>query len=436
MKMAIIGSGSSYTPELIEGLILRAKTLPVTELAMVDVPEGADKMEIIRALTVRMFEKANLPVRVTATFDCREALKDCSYVITQFRVGRMEARAKDEAIPLKYNHLGQETTGPGGFANALRAIPVALSVAKDMEELCPDAWLINFANPSGIVTEAINNYSSIRCIGLCNAPMGLQRGLAKYFNIDEKDLYVEYIGLNHLSWAKRIFIKGTDKTEELYKDEAFLKYAASMLSPLPGAKELISILKMIPSYYYNYFYFERQAVEKELESVKNGLGTRADQVMAVEKELFELYKNPDLKEKPAQLSQRGGALYSEAALSLIESIHTNDGRMHIVNVKNNGAIHDLPCDAVIETNCLVNSSGAHPVASGRLPEGVAAITKAVKAYEQLTVKAAVTGCKDTALLALLSNPLVHGADNALNMLNDFLEAHKPYLPQFYSEEEK
>jgi 6-phospho-beta-glucosidase len=436
MKIAVIGGGSSYTPELIEGLILRSKILPITEVAMVDVPEGQEKLNIIYDLTLRMFKKANLPVKVTATLNRREALEGCSYVITQLRVGRMEARAKDEGIPLKYNHLGQETTGAGGFAKALRTIPVVLSIARDMEELCPDAWLINFTNPSGIVTEAVRTHSSIRCIGLCNAPTGLYRGLSRHLNVGMDDLYIQYIGLNHLSWAKKIFVKGEDKTDELFGDEKFVEYVSHMLSSQPGAKELISILKMIPSYYYNYFYFEKQAVEKEIESVKNGTGTRANQVMAVEKELFELYKQPELQEKPAQLSQRGGAYYSDAALSLIESIHTNDGRMHIVNVMNQGAISDLPYDGVIETNCLVNSAGAHPIASGKLPEGVAAIIKAVKTYEQLTVKAAVTGCRQTALLALLSNPLIHGADNALHLLNDLLDAHKAYLPKFFPEEGK
>lgn len=434
MKIAIIGGGSSYTPELVEGLILRTKTLPVTEIVLVDVPEGAEKLDIIHGLTIRMLEKANVPVKVSATLDRRQALEGCSYVITQIRVGLMKARAKDESIPLKYNHLGQETTGAGGFAKALRTIPVILSIARDMEEFCPDAWLINFTNPSGIVTEAVLKHSSIRCIGLCNAPIGLLRGLSRHLNVDQDDLYVQYIGLNHLSWANRIFIKGRDVTDELFSDDNFVQYAANMLSGHPGARELIATLKAIPSYYCNYFYYERQAIEKELESVKNGEGTRATKVIAVEDELFEIYARPELNEKPAQLSQRGGALYSEAALSLVESIHTNNNKMHIVNVQNKGAIPDLPYDAVIETNCLVNSTGAHPLASGNLPAGISALTKAVKTYEQLTIQAAVAGCRKTALLALLSNPLVHGADNALNILNDLLEAHKAYLPQFFKGE--
>jgi len=434
MKIAIIGGGSSYTPELIEGLILRTKTLPVTEVALVDVPEGKKKLDIIHGLTTRMLEKANVPIKVTATLDRRQALEGCSYVITQIRVGLMDARAKDESIPLKYNHLGQETTGAGGFAKALRTIPVILSIARDMEELCPDAWLINFTNPSGIVTEAVLRHSSIRCIGLCNAPIGLLRGLSKYLEIDPDDLYVQYIGLNHLSWANRIFIKGRDVTDELFSNDDFLQYATYTLSGNPGSKELLSVLKAIPSYYLNYFYYERQAVEKEMESLRNGKGTRATQVIAVENELFELYARPDLNEKPPQLSQRGGALYSEAALSLVESIHNNDNKMHIVNVQNKGAIPDLPYDAVIETNCLVNSTGAHALASGNLPVGISALVKAVKTYEQLTIQAAVTGCRQTALLALLSNPLIHGADNAINILNDLLEAHRAYLPQFFGGE--
>lgn len=435
MKVAIIGGGSSYTPELIEGFILRRDSLPVKDLVLVDIEEGQEKLDIIYELSKRMLEKAGSKIKLTKTLDRDQALKGASYVLTQLRVGRIEARAKDESIPLKYQRLGQETTGAGGFAKALRTIPVILSIAKDMERLCPDAWLINFTNPSGMVTEAVLKNSKIRSIGLCNAPIGLQRGLADQLKIDPKDLYVEYVGLNHLSWTKRIFVKGRDVTEELFSKDDFVEYVAGIIGGHKGAKELVAALKTIPSYYCSYFFFEDQAIQKDLDNIKEGKGTRADQVMALEEDLFKLYASPDLDEKPEQLSKRGGALYSEAALSLIESIHNNDGKMHIVNVMNKGAITGLPHDGVIETNCIVNKSGAHPIASGQLPRGSSALTKAVKAYEQLTIEAAIDGCRQTALLALVSNPLIHGADKALDILNDLLKAHKPYLPQFYSKEE-
>jgi 6-phospho-beta-glucosidase len=433
MKIAIIGGGSSYTPELIEGLILRRDLLPISHVALVDVPAGEEKLRTIRDLTCRMFEKANLPVQVTAGYDRREALKDCSYVITQFRVGRLEARAKDESIPLKYNTLGQETTGPGGFAKALRTIPVILDIARDMEALCPDAWLVNFTNPSGIITEAVLKHTAIRSIGLCNAPINMYRNLVSKLQLTEEAVSIRYVGLNHLSWISRIYVHGQDKTNALFSDPDFASYAASLMGGQTGNQEIARIMKLIPSYYLNYFYNDRISVEKERKAIQEGKGTRADQVMAVEKELFELYANPDLKEKPAQLSQRGGALYSEAALSLIQSLHNNEGKMHIVNVMNQGAISDLPGDCVVETNCLVDKTGARPIASGPLPSCVASLTKTVKDYEQLTIQAAVTGCRDTAYLALLNHPLVHSAADALHLLHALLDAHQAYLPQFFKE---
>ncbi|MCX7747292.1 MAG: 6-phospho-beta-glucosidase [Clostridia bacterium] len=431
LKIAVIGAGSSYTPELMDGLIAKAKSLPVSEVAFVDIEEGREKVEIVHALTQRMFEKAGLKTKVYIQFDRREALKGCTYVITQFRVGGLDARASDEKIPMKYNTIGQETTGPGGFAKALRTIPVILSIVKDMEEICPDAWLINFANPSGIITETVKAYSKIKCLGLCNVPINLERNLAKEFKAEPEDLYCEFVGLNHLSWIKKVYVKGVDRTEELFTSSIFEQSIMNNVPAVPGAKELIKTLKLIPSPYLHYFYFENHMLKEERESVEKGDGTRADKVKKVEAELFQLYKNPDLNEKPQQLSERGGAYYSEVAIALIDSIHNNLGKIHVLNVPNQGAMPDLPSLSVIETNCIVNSTGAHPIASGKLPDSIRGLITQVKIYEEYTIKAAVTGDRESAYLALLNHPLVHGSDVAVDLLNDILEANQKYLPAFF-----
>jgi len=430
LKFVIIGGGSSYTPELIEGLIERYGILTASEVVLVDIEEGKEKVNIIKELSERMVKKSGLNIKITATMNRREALAGAAYVITQFRVGGLDARSLDEKIPLKYNTVGQETTGPGGFAKALRTVPVILAIAKDMEELCPDAWLINFTNPSGIVTEAVKTYSSIRCIGLCNVPINMERYLAEELNISIDKIYCEFIGLNHLSWIKKVYVEGVDKTDELFNQPLFQESILKNIPSIKGSKELINILKLIPSPYLDYFYFEKAMVEEELESMNKGMGTRADKVKEIESELFKIYANPEVNIKPAQLSERGGSLYSEAALSLIDSIHNNTGNIHVVNVPNMGAIKDLSESDVIETNCIVNKSGAHPIASGSLPEVVRALVISVKEYEKYAVKAAVCGDRDLAFKALLNNPLVHGADMAQALMEEILEANKKYLPNF------
>lgn len=434
LKFVIIGGGSSYTPELIEGLIDRHDSLKATEVVLVDIEEGKEKLHIVKELSERMVRKSGLDIKVSATLNRREALAGAAYVITQFRVGGLDARSSDEKIPLKYHTVGQETTGPGGFAKALRTIPVLLAIAEEMEELCPDAWLINFTNPSGIVTEAVKTHSSIRCIGLCNVPVNMERELAAQLEVPAEKIYCEFVGLNHLSWIKKVFVEGIDRTEDMFKQPLFQESIVKNIPTVKGSKELINTLRLIPSPYLNYYYFENGMIAEELESMAKGEGTRADKVKAIEKELFEIYGDPGLDVKPAQLSERGGSLYSQAALSLIDSIHNDRSRVHVVNVPNQGAIADLPAEAVIETNCIVNRSGARPIASGKLPGAVRSLVIGVKAYEQYTIKSAVNSDREAAFKALLNHPLVHGADIAQSLLEDILDANRKHLPGFFTGE--
>lgn len=430
IKLVVIGGGSSYTPELVDGIIKRYDVLPVKELILVDIEDGREKVEINNNFIKRMFKKADMDVKSSWTLDRESALAGADFVITQFRVGGLEARAKDESIPLKYNITGQETTGPGGFAKALRTIPVILEMCRDIERLCPNAWLINFTNPSGIVTEAIHRHTNVKCIGLCNVPINMENAILNETGVDAKRLHCRFVGLNHLSFINHVYLDGNDIIDNILESP---KVAGEIVKNIPNIKwasGFIKSLGMIPSPYLNYFYFEKQMIEEEKERVKNGVGTRAEEVMGVEKELFELYRKEELNEKPEQLSKRGGALYSEAAVSLMDSIWNNRSDIHVVNTTNRGSIIDLPEKAVIETNCIINSEGAHPLTNGHLPLNIRGLVQQVKAYEELTVEAAVSGDRGKALMALVNNPLVHDTDTAQMLLEDIISAHGKYLGYF------
>ena len=426
IKIAVIGGGSSYTPELIEGIIQNHASLPVRELVLVDIEEGRKKLTVIESLARRMFKKAGLDVRLSATLDRRQALSGADFVLSQIRAGGLEARRKDESIPLEFGLIGQETTGAGGFAKALRTIPVVLGICRDMEEICPGAWLINFTNPSGIITTAVTRHSHIKCVGLCNIPINMERAVTGLLGVDPSRVNCRFMGLNHLSFIRNVYLDGEDITSEILDQIADDESIVKNIPDIAWSIDLIRALGVIPSPYLKYFYQTRAMLAEEKEAMNKGR-LRACEVMAIEKELFALYRDPDLREKPAQLSQRGGAYYSEIAISLIHSIYNNTSRVHVVNTVNRGAIPDLPYDSIVETNSLVNASGAHPLAAGPLPLTVRGLVQEVKAYEELTVAAAVAGSKETALAALVNNPLVRDASVARDLLDRIIEAHPGYI---------
>lgn len=436
LKMVVIGGGSSYTPELIAGIIAHQESLPITELVLVDVPMGAEKVRINTALVKRMCLKANMSIRISMTLDRLEALQGAAFVLTQFRVGGLAAREKDETIPLQFGMIGQETTGPGGFAKALRTIPVILDIAKEMEEVCPEAWLINFTNPSGIVTEAVHKHTKIRTIGLCNVPINMHYEVAKKLEVLPSQVTCRFIGLNHLSFLTSATVNGQECIEKVVAvvPERSIEGVVKNIEKMKDMDEVAYLMKAMLSPYMQYFYFEKHMLEEELEKIQNGEGSRAYQVQLVEEELFKLYEDITLDEKPKALEKRGGARYSEAAISLLDSIYNNRGDVQVVNTLNNGAFYELPDEAVVETNCVINNDGATPLTYGKLPLSVKGLICQVKAYEQLTIEAAVTGSRTIALQALLNNPLVHDYAQAKQMLEALLEAHKSYLPKFFQEE--
>ena len=426
IKIAVIGGGSSYTPELIEGIIHNHASLPVGELALVDIEEGREKLSVIGALANRMIRKAGLAIRVSATLDRREALSGADFVLSQIRVGGLAARRKDESIPLEFGLIGQETTGAGGFAKALRTIPVVLGICGDMEALCPGAWLINFTNPSGIITAAVTGHSRVKCVGLCNIPINMERAITGLLGVEPSRVYCRFAGLNHLSFISHVYLDGEDITPRILKRVAEDASVVQNIPDIAWSAELIASLGLIPSPYLKYFYHTRAMLEEEKEAMDKGL-SRACAVMDIEKELFALYRDPGLEEKPAQLSQRGGAYYSEIAISLIHSIYNNTSQVHVVNTENRGAISDLPYDSVVETNSVVNQAGAHPLAYGPLPLAVRGLVQEVKAYEELTVEAAVSGSRTLALAALVNNPLVRDAAVARDLLDRIVRSHPDYI---------
>jgi 6-phospho-beta-glucosidase len=423
LKVGVIGGGSSYTPELIEGFIKRRNELPVSHIVLMDIDE--ERLDIVGGLARRMVERAGVETEIVLTTERKAALEGVNFVVTQIRVGRLEGRARDEKIPLEFGLIGQETTGPGGFAMALRTIPVMLDLAREMETLSPDGWLINFTNPSGLITEALNRHSQVQAIGLCNGPITMRHRIASALGVDGERIWLDYFGLNHLSWIRRVFLGGRDITADLLAEIAETPGETPLLDS-DFDKTLIAALGMIPSGYLRYFYHTDRVLRQMQEAEK----TRAEVVMEIDRELMELYKSPDLREKPKVLEQRGGAWYSDVAVALISAIANDKNEVHIVNVPNRGALKGLPDEAVVEVPALVNRSGAHPLVIGEMPLSVRGLVQAVKVYEELTVEAAVTGSRQAALLALVAHPLVPTADVAEKLLERILEANRAYLPQF------
>ncbi|MGL6248502.1 MAG: 6-phospho-beta-glucosidase, partial [Culicoidibacterales bacterium] len=398
---------------------------------LVDIEAGKEKLTIVGELARRMVQKAGLDWQVHLTLDRREALAGADYVTTQLRVGLLDARVKDERIPLEHGMLGQETNGAGGAFKAFRTIPVILDIVKDMKELCPNAWLINFTNPAGIVTEAVLKYGNHqRVVGLCNVPVNQMMSEAKELQVDVNDLTFQFAGLNHLVWHKVWDKRGNEITKEVMQRWlASNDQGVANIENIPWVDQQVLNLGLIPCFYHRYFYLEDEMLQKGLEDfAKNG--TRAEVVQQVEHELFELYKDPELSEKPKQLELRGGAYYSDAACELITAIQNDKGTMMVVDTQNKGTITDLPYECAIETTAIITASGPKPITFGLFPASTRGLVQVMKAFEELVVEAAVTGDYATALQALTMNPLIKGATQAKIVLDKMLVAHYEHLPQF------
>jgi 6-phospho-beta-glucosidase len=419
VKVAVVGGGSTYTPELVEGFVTRTDRLPLDELVLFDI--DAERLGVVGGLAERMLRKAGYAGELRLTGDRRQAIEGADFVIVQLRVGKQAARYLDETIPPRFGCIGQETTGPGGFAKALRTVPVVLELAELTAEIgAPGAWFVDFTNPTGLVTQALLDQGH-RALGLCNVAIGFQREFAGHFGVTPQRVQLEHVGLNHLSWERKVLVDGTDRLPEILETAIDL-----VAEDTEMPHELIRALGAIPSYYLHYYYLTGRVVEQQKTA-----RTRAEEVMEIETGLLELYRDPTLDTKPKLLEERGGAFYSEAAAALIASLFAGTGDVQVVNVRNQGAIPNLPADAVVEVGCRVDRDGAHPLVVEPLAPEMLGLVAHAKAYEQLTIEAARTGDRSLALKALMANPLVPDYDTAAPLLEALVDANRANLPRFF-----
>jgi 6-phospho-beta-glucosidase len=429
MKIAVIGGGSSYTPELVQGFLERVPDFPMSELWLMDIEP--ERLEIVGGLTRRMVEASGEPFDVYLTTDRREAVRGASYVITQLRVGAMQARRQDEYLGRRHGLIGQETTGVGGMAKALRTIPVILGIAGEMREVAPGALLVNFTNPAGLVTEALARYApDVASVGVCNVPITTKMEILKALEpslgvqIEPGRAELDTLGLNHLSWHRGFRIEGRDVWPKIM--EEFL--ARMQEEPEPEwDMHTIASLGMMPNYYLQYFYY----TDRKLAAQELWPPSRAEQVMEIEQGLLAQYAEPDRFEAPQELMERGGAYYSTVATQLLNA-HCNDlGETHVLNVPHRGAVAGWPEEWVLEMPCRVDARGIRPLQAEPLPDACFGLLAQVKAYEKLTAEAAVSGDRNAAYQALLAHPLGPTADKIAGVLEDLLQTHKRHLPQFW-----
>ncbi|MCG7527991.1 6-phospho-beta-glucosidase [Streptomyces sp. OfavH-34-F] len=413
MKLAVVGGGSTYTPELIDGFARLRDTLPVEELVLVD--PAADRLDLVGGLARRIFAKQGHPGRIVTTSDVDAGVAGADAVLLQLRVGGQAARNQDETWPLECGCVGQETTGAGGLAKALRTVPVVLDIAERVRRTNPDAWIIDFTNPVGIVTRALLQ-AGHKAVGLCNVAIGFQRKFAALLGVAPGEVHLDHVGLNHLTWETGVRLGGPGGEDVLPR--LIAEHGDAIADDLHLPRAVVDRLGVVPSYYLRYFYAHDEVV-REL----GGKPSRAAEVAAMEKELLEMYGDPALDEKPALLAKRGGAFYSEAAVDLAAALLGGGGSAHqVVNTYNNGTLPFLPDDAVIEVQAKVDGTGATPLAVPALDPLYAGLVANVTAYEHLALEAALRGGRDRVFKALLAHPLI-GQFEYAEALTDKLIAH-------------
>jgi len=422
MRLTVVGGGSTYTPELVDGFARLRDLLPIDELVLVD--PAADRLELVGGLARRMLARAGHPATVTTTTDLDDGVRDADVVLLQLRVGGQAARDRDETWPLECGCIGQETTGAGGLAKALRTVPVVLDIAERVRRLAkPEAWIVDFTNPVGIVTRALLG-AGHRAVGLCNVAIGFQRSFAQTLDVPPSRVRLDHVGLNHLTWIRGVHVIGEDGTPGPDVLSGLLADQGAELAERVGIPErLVRELGVVPSYYLRYYYCHDVVVAEQ-----RAHGTRAAEVAAIERELLAKYADPTVDTKPELLEHRGGAYYSEAAVDLVASLRADRGDVQVVNVRNAGTLPFLPDDAVVEVPCRVGVGGAEPLAVPTLEPLYAGLVAHVSAYEELAVDAALRGGRDRVVAALLAHPLVGQLDLAEGLADRLLAENAAFLP--------
>jgi 6-phospho-beta-glucosidase len=431
LKVTVIGGGSTYTPELLNGFLERQEVFPLDELWLMDI--DPDRLKVVGGFAQRMAEARGAGFKVVLSTDRRQSIRDAAYVITQLRVGQMDARREDEYLGRRHGLIGQETTGIGGMAKALRTIPVILDIAEDIHNFAPGALLVNFANPSGLVTEALFRYApEVAAVGVCNATLttqmeilkGIRERLGLYLN--PNDAQIKALGLNHLTWFYGFEVAGVDYWPQIMP--ALIEMTEEENDPFFDPATLRA-LQMLPNGYLRYYYYTK----KMLAMQSHWPPSRAEEVFEIEADLMAQYAEEDRTDPPEDLMKRGGAYYSTVATQLLNAHYNDLNETHVVNVRHNGAVSGWDPDWVLELPCQVNASGITPLPADPLPPVCTGLIAQVKAYEILTAKAAVTGDRNAAYQALLAHPLGPPADKIYAVLEDLLETHRDYLPRFFKE---
>ena len=424
ITLAVIGSGSTYCPELIDGFLKARDSLKLKKVSFMDIDER--KRTIVGNLCIRMLKAAGVDCEVVLTDDVDTALQGADFVVTQMRIGKLPARHLDESIPKKYGLIGQETTGIGGCFKALRTIPVIKHVCERIEAICPDAWLINFTNPSGILTEFILNHTNVKNIGLCNVPIDMIDDVKE---ITGEDSEITYLGLNHLSWITSVKVNGEEKFDSIF-DDNFAPTVMKNIHDDGFDMECLDACKGFPSSYLQYYYSRAS----KLAYLKSNPKSRAQVCMEIEEELLKLYSDNELVIKPALLEQRGGYKYSLAAVSLIDSIANDKKDVHVVNIKNNGTLKFMDDDDIVEIAAVIGADGATPVEIDEFNNRhIISLMRTVKSYEKYAVEAAIKGSDEDALNALMVHPLCGDFAKSKACFEEMKEAHKAYLPQFFKD---
>jgi 6-phospho-beta-glucosidase len=419
LKLAVVGGGSTYTPELVDGFARRADRVAIDEIALLDIDPG--RLAIVGGLAERMLARQGWGGRVVQTTDRDAAIDGADFVLVQLRVGGQGARLGDETLPPRFGLIGQETVGVGGFAKALRTVPLVLDLAEAVaRRSAPDAWIVDFTNPVGIVTQALAD-AGHRSIGLCNVAIGFQRRFAARFGVDPERVELEQVGLNHLTWIRAVRIDGVDRLDDLLAEGA-----EQLAEDVHISVERLVRDRAIPSYYLRYYNDEAGVVADARTHA-----TRAEEVMTIERDLLELYRDPALDTKPELLEHRGGAFYSEAAAQLIASLTDGRGDVQVVDVRNDGTLPGLADADVVEVPARIDRDGAHPIPQAPLSPAQFELVNRVKAYERLTIRAAVTGDTTIARAALAANPLAGDPARADELLDAVFEANARWLPRFF-----
>lgn len=429
LKVCVIGGGSTYTPELLQGFIERQNDFPLTQLCLMDI--DPERLEVVGNFTKRMASNHNAKFEIKLTSDLSEAIRDTSYVITQLRVGHMKARRGDEYLGRRHGLIGQETTGIGGMAKALRTIPVILNIADEIKKSSPNAVLVNFANPSGLITEALHRYApEIKAVGVCNSALTTKMEILKNLNthlgtdFSPDAAQISALGLNHLTWYYGFAIQGRDYWPLILQ---FLIQEMKTQSDPYFDPQTLENLQMLPNSYLRYYYY----TDKMLKKQSGWPPSRAEEVIQIETALLEKYKDPAQNILPPELMERGGAYYSTVAAQLLNAHYNDLGETHIINVCHEGAVSGWDRNWVLELPCRVSAKGFRPIPAQSLPIVCSSLVQQVKTYEILTVEAAVHGDRKAAYQALLAHPLGPDADRIPSVLKDMLETNKDYLPQFF-----